>query len=111
MLQNLRIMLACISQIIPHGPDLHTHICQFPVCCGDANESLPMLRHVLLVFHGYICSTHAVQVRISIVRNVFDATQYMFSTTWCTDQQVACSLLGAAAQWQLVSAIDKVDRQ
>ena len=64
-----------------------------------------------MMFHGYVCSTHAVQVRISIIRNVFDTTQFMFSTTRCNDQQVACSLLGAAAQWQLVSAIAKVERQ
>ncbi len=70
-------------------------------------QHLPMLRHVLVKFHEYICSTYypAVQVRITIISNVIDTTQFMLRIT---DQKIACSLFSAAAQWQLVSAIAKV---
>jgi len=41
------------------------------------------LRHVLVKFHEYICSTYypAVQVRITIISNVIDTTQFMLRIT------------------------------
>ncbi len=70
-------MLACISGTLTSANFRSIAVLQ--------TESLPMLRHVLVKFHGYICSTHAVQVRVIIIRNVFDTTQFMFSIT---DQKV-----------------------